>query len=39
MSVTVFKDPCPKPGQSVQEILERMLRKPKNKQQHEQFTR
>lgn len=39
MSVTVFEDPCPKPGQSVQELIERMLRKTKNKKQHEQSSK
>lgn len=39
MKVTVFEDPCPKPGQSVQELIARMLRKPKNKKHHEESSK
>lgn len=34
MSVTVFEDPCPKPGQSLQELLDRMLGKKEKKETH-----
>jgi hypothetical protein len=27
MSVTVFEDPCPQPGRSVQEIIDKLFKK------------
>ena len=27
MSVTVFEDPCPKPGYSVQELIDKLFKK------------
>ena len=38
MSVTVFEDPCPKLGQSLQEIIDRMFgKKEKNENHGESF--
>lgn len=39
MNVTVFEDPCPKPGQSIQERLDKMLKEAKRrkKEQSEQL--
>ncbi len=36
MSVTVFEDPCPQPGRSVQEIIDRMLSKKEKIKIHEE---
>lgn len=38
MNVTVFEDPCPKPGQSIQERIDKMLKvaKRRKKEQSEQ---
>lgn len=38
MNVTVFEDPCPKPGQSIQERIDKMLKEAKRrkKEQSEQ---
>lgn len=36
MSVLVFEDPCPKPGQSMQEIIDRMLSKKEKIKIHEE---
>ena len=36
MFVTVFEDPCPKPGQSMQEIIDRMLNKKEKIKIHEE---
>ncbi len=35
MSVTVFEDPCPRPGQSMQEFIDRILNKKGKIQIHE----
>lgn len=39
MSVTVFEAPCPKPGQSMQEIIDRMLSKKEKAKIHEESSR
>lgn len=31
MNVTVFEDPCPKPGQSMQERIDRMVNEAKRR--------
>ena len=31
MNVTVFEDPCPKPGQSIQERIDKMLKEAKRR--------
>ncbi len=31
MSVIVFEDPCPKPGQSMQECIDRMMKESKRR--------
>ena len=38
MNVTVFEDPCPQPGQSMQERIDKMLKdaKSRKKEQSEQ---
>lgn len=38
MNVTIFEDPCPKPGQSIQERIDKMLKEAKRrkKEQSEQ---
>lgn len=38
MNVTVFEDPCPQPGQSMQERIDKMLKdaKRRKKEQSEQ---
>lgn len=36
MSVTVFEDPCPQPGRSVQELIDRLFNKKKRKEIHEE---
>lgn len=35
MSVVVFEDPCPKPGQSIQELIDRILGKNGKKETHQ----
>ena len=39
MSVTVFEDPCPKPGQSMWEIIDRMLSKKEKAKIHEESSK
>lgn len=36
MSVTVFEDPCPKPGQSMWEIIDRLFNKKERKEIHDE---
>lgn len=39
MSFVVFEDPCPKPGQSMQEIIDRMLNKKEKTKIHEESSK
>ena len=39
MSVLVFEDPCPKPGHSVQELIDRMLSKKEKAKIHEESSK
>jgi hypothetical protein len=36
MSVTVFEDPCPQPGRSMQDLIDRMLGKKEKIMIHEE---
>ena len=35
-SVTVFEDPCPKPGQSMQERIDRMVKESKRRKREKE---
>lgn len=36
MSVIVYEDPCPQPGQSMQEYIDRMLRNSRRRERKKQ---
>jgi len=36
MNVTVFEDPCPKPGQSIQERIDKMLKEAKRRKREKE---
>ena len=36
MSVAVFEDPCPQPGLSMQECIDRMMRESKRREQEKE---
>ena len=36
MNVTVFEDPCPQPGQSMQERIDRMMNKSKRREREKE---
>ena len=36
MNVTVFEDPCPQPGQSMQKHIDRMVKEAKRREQEKE---
>ena len=36
MNVTVFEDPCPKPGQSLQERIDKMVKEAKRREREKE---